>query len=106
MILSVQSVKIVIHQKKEEKMIATALKIQEATGDAVTDFSTMSRASQLLNERNNMTEEEFISAIWDYSAHLSALTATLVTSVCLTKDQMDSMVDTIREFDELGKEFN
>ena len=85
-------------------MIATALQIQEATGDAVTDFSTMSRASQLLNERSNMTEEEFISAIWDYSAHLASLTATLVSSVCLTKEQMTDMIDTIKEFDELGKE--
>jgi hypothetical protein len=85
-------------------MISTAIQIQEATGDAVTDFSTMLMAKKISEHRESMTEQEFIEAIWQYSAHLASLTATLVSSVCLTKDQLDEMINTIREFDQLEKE--
>jgi hypothetical protein len=50
-----------------------------------------------------MTDEQFMQFLFKYSASLSALTATLVTSVCLTESQMNDMVDTIKEFDELEK---
>jgi hypothetical protein len=85
-------------------MISTAIQIQEATGDAVTDFSTMLMAKKISEHRESMTEQEFIEAIWSYSAHLASLTATLVSNVCLTKDQMDEMINTIKEFEQLEKE--
>ena len=85
-------------------MISTAVAIQNATGDAVTDISTMVLAKQINKNRENMTEDEFIQAIWEYSAHLASLTATLVTSVCLTKGELDDMVNAIREIEELGNE--
>jgi hypothetical protein len=85
-------------------MISTAVAIQNATGDAVTDISTMVLAKQINKNRENMTEDEFIQAIWEYSAHLASLTATLVTSVCLTKGELDDMVNAIKEIEELGNE--
>ena len=51
-----------------------------------------------------MTEEEFAKALFMYSAHLSALTATLVTSACLTQSQLDEMIDTIKEMESMGKD--
>jgi hypothetical protein len=51
-----------------------------------------------------MTDDEFVKFLFKYSASLSALTATLVTSVCLTESQMNDMVDTIKEFDQLEQE--
>jgi len=92
--------------KKEEKMIATALALQTATQDAVMDESTMTLASSIYHNRNQMTDDEFARAMFAYSAHIASLTATLATNVLLTESQLDEMIDVIKEFDELGKEGN
>lgn len=85
-------------------MISTALAIQEATKEAVHDNSVMDMAAAIYHGRNEMNEDEFIRVMYMYSAHLSALTATLVTSVCLTESQLDEMMDTIKEMEALGKD--
>lgn len=85
-------------------MLSTALAIQTATQDAVMDNSVMSMASAMYHNKDEMTTEDFAKALFMYSAHLSALTATLVTSVCLTESQINEMMDTIKEFDSLGKD--
>ena len=85
-------------------MISTALQIQDATAHAVHDEQIMEMAGHLYHSRNEMTDSEFMQFLFQYSASLSALTATLVTSVCLTETQMNDMIDTIKEFDELEKE--
>jgi hypothetical protein len=85
-------------------MLSTALAIQTATQDAVHDESVMSIASMIFQGRNEMSEEEFIKAMFMYSAHLSSLTATLVTHVCLTESEINEMMDTIKEFDSLEKD--
>lgn len=90
--------------KKEEKMIATALALQTATQDAVMDETTMTLASSIYHNRNQMTDDEFARAMFAYSAHIASLTATLATNVLLTESQLDEMIDVIKEFDELGKE--
>ena len=87
-------------------MIATAIAIQDATSSAVHDEMIMNMAGHLYHTRNEMTDEEFVKSLFQYSASLSALTATLVTSVCLTESQMNDMIDTIKEFDELEKEMD
>lgn len=85
-------------------MISTALAIQSATQEAVMDNTVMSMASAMYHSKNEMTEDEFAKALFIYSAHLSALTATLVTSACLTETQMDEMMDTIKEMETMGKD--
>lgn len=85
-------------------MLSTALAIQEATQDAVMDNSVMSMASAMYHGKNEMSEEDFAKALFIYSTHLSALTATLVTTACLTESQLDEMMNTIKEFDALGKD--
>lgn len=85
-------------------MISTALAIQDACGEAVVDFSTMIKAKSIYDNRDTMTAEQFQEALWEYSAHLASLTASLVTNACLTKSQMDEMISTIKEFEEIGKD--
>jgi hypothetical protein len=87
-------------------MISTALAIQDATTSAVHDETIMDMAGHLYHSRNEMTDDEFVQFLFKYSANLSALTATLVTSVCLTETQMNDMVDTIKEFEALEEEIN
>jgi hypothetical protein len=85
-------------------MISTALAIQNATGEAVTDFSTMLKAKSIFNNRGIMSDSEFTEALFEYSAHLSSLTATLVTHACFTETQMDELISTINEMEAMGKD--
>ena len=87
-------------------MISTAIAIQDATTSAVHYETIMNMAGHLYHARNEMTDDEFVQFLFKYSANLSALTATLVTSVCLTESQINEMVDTIKEFDQLEKDAN
>jgi hypothetical protein len=87
-------------------MIATALAIQDATQEAVMDESVMLMASAMYHNKDEMTSDEFAKAMFMYSAHLSALTATLVTSACLTESQLDEMMNTIKEMEQMGKDID
>jgi hypothetical protein len=51
-----------------------------------------------------MSDNDFARALFEYSALLSSLTATLVTNVLLTESEMDAMINDIKEFDNLGKD--
>jgi hypothetical protein len=91
-------------ERKETKMIATMLELQNATQEAVHDEIIMSMASAIYHHKDEMSSEEFARALFEYSAALSAMTTTLVTHVLLTESELGVMLDTIREFDELGKD--
>ena len=85
-------------------MIATAIALQDATKEAVMDKYTLGMAGLMYKERDSATDEEFQDMIFQYSAHLSALTASLVLNAVLTKSQLDEMIDTIKEMDTMGKD--
>ena len=85
-------------------MIATAIALQDATKEAVMDKYTLGMAGLMYKERNSATDDEFQEMLFKYSAHLSALTATLVMHVVLTKSQLDEMMDTIKEMENFGKD--
>ena len=85
-------------------MLATAIALQQATQEAVHDEEVMGMASAIFHHRHELDEEDFIKAMFMYSAHLASLTATLVTHVTLTESQLDEMMNSIKEFDSLGKE--
>lgn len=85
-------------------MISTAIAIQDATGNAVVDISSMVRAKHIYQNHHTMTQQELIDALWDYSTHLASLTATMVTHACLTGEQMDNLIATINEVESMGKD--
>ena len=91
-------------RKKGTKMIATAIAIQDATQEAVHNQMSMDLASHLFHARNEMSDNDFARALFEYSAMLSSLTATLVTNALLTEEQMEAMISDIKEFEELGKD--
>jgi hypothetical protein len=68
------------------------------------DKETVSLAYLLYKHKDIMDEQEFATAIFDYSAHLSSLTATLVLDAVLTKSQISEMMDTIKEMESMGKD--
>lgn len=85
-------------------MIATAIALQEATKTAVHDEEVMEMAAAIYQNRDNMTGDEFAHALYMYSAHLSALSTTLATHAILTETQLDEMLNSIKEFEILGKD--
>jgi L-asparaginase/Glu-tRNA(Gln) amidotransferase subunit D len=85
-------------------MIATAIALQEASKEAVYDETVVMMASALFHGRHEMNDDEYQRAIFMYSAHLSALATTLTLHACLTKDQIDEMIDTINEMETMGKD--
>jgi len=92
--------------KKEGTMIATALKIQDATKEAVMNNLTMSIAKDLYHNKDIMDIEQFAEGLFTYSAHLASLTATLVMEACLTKSQLDEMISTVKEMEAMGKDLD
>lgn len=85
-------------------MISTAIAIQNATKEAVYDESVMDMARAIYHLKDVMDSDQFAEAIFKYSAHLSAMTATLVTHACLTSDQINDMMNTIQEMEQMGKD--
>jgi hypothetical protein len=63
-------------------------------------------AKDLFDNKNEMDKDEFSKAIFNYSAHLASLTATLVMEACLTKSQLNEMMDTIKEMQSMGKDLD
>lgn len=85
-------------------MLSTALAIQEAAKEAVHEDMVMEFAAHIYHSKDNVSSEEFIHLLYKYSALLSAVTATLVTSACLTEKEMNDMIDSINEMEALGKD--
>lgn len=85
-------------------MLATAIALQEATQEAVHDEMVVSMASELYHHKNEMSNEDFARALFQYSAMLASMTTTLVTHTLLTESQLDEMISSIKEFDEIGKD--
>ena len=85
-------------------MIATAIKLQEASRDAVHDDMVMEIVKHIVNIRSEVDDDTFIKEMYNYSAMLSAMTTTLVTHALLTEEQINDMLETIKEMDKVGEE--
>ena len=85
-------------------MISTALKIQDATQEAFQDEQVMMMAAAIYQMRNDVDNETMARMLFEYSATLSALTATLVSHAILSENQMKEMISEIEEFENISKE--
>ena len=85
-------------------MISTALKIQDATQEAFQDEQIMAMAAAIYQMRNDVDNETMAKMLFEYSATLSALTATLVSHAILSESQMHEMISEIKEFEDISKE--
>jgi hypothetical protein len=85
-------------------MISTALKIQDATQKAFMDENIMMMAGFIFTHRNNVDDEMMAKIIFEYSANLSALVATLVSEAILSETQMKEMISEIESFEKISKE--
>ena len=85
-------------------MIATAIKLQEASRDAVHDEMVMEIVKHIVSIRDVVDDESFIKEMYNYSAMLSAMTTTLVAHALLTEEQLNDMMEAIKEMDTVGEE--
>ena len=85
-------------------MISTALKIQDATQEAFKDEQVMTMAAAIYQMRNDVDNETMARMLFEYSATLSALTATLVSHAILSETQMKEMISEINEFENISRE--
>ncbi len=85
-------------------MISTALKIQDATQKAVMDENIMKMAGFIYTHRNDVDDEMMAKIIFEYSANLSALVATLVSEAILSETQLKEMISEIESFEKISKE--
>ena len=85
-------------------MSATALTIAEASKQAIYHDDVLEMAKHLIDIRNIADDDQMIKMLFHYSAHLTAVTANLVTCALLTEQQMTDMMNEISELEELGKE--
>ena len=82
-------------------MYAQAFALQDATVSAIHNEAVMFLAGDLLTNHTYMDEEQFVDALYNYSAFLASVTATLATEQLLTPDQLDSLMATIEEMNML-----
>lgn len=85
-------------------MISTMLQIREATEEALMDPELMDLAGFIFQNHKFIEDDQLAQLLFKYSASLSALTATLVTQVCLSQSDLSDMVATIKEMNQLEKE--
>ena len=93
-----------LQQKGKTPMIATAIRLQETTKEAVHDDMVMGLAAHIHHSRNTMNDNEFAEALYKYSALLASLPTTLAINVLLTEEEMNAMLDEIKEFEQLGED--
>lgn len=80
------------------------LQIREATEEALMDPELMDLAGFIFQNHKFIEDDQLAQLLFKYSASLSALTATLVTQVCLSQSDLSDMVATIKEMNQLEKE--
>jgi len=88
-------------------MIATAMKIQNASAEALTSNEVMEVAREIsmeLCDGDYSKLHRIAELMFKYSATLSAMTATTVAYACLGNDMMNELADEIREFETLAQQ--
>lgn len=84
-------------------MLSTSFALSQAVNEAMTDDSVRLPALLLQDTYQEMNKDEFLEALFVFSANLTAVTAALVTHVFMTEEQINAMVAESVELANLGK---
>ena len=82
-------------------MLSTALGVLDATKESMFDEDIMALAGELHTRRNDLSDEIYAKYLFMYSAALSSKVADNVTKVFLTETQMNELISSIDEMDNL-----
>jgi isochorismate synthase EntC len=85
-------------------MLSTATALIEAVGDSIMEDEVINVARIITQQRNEMSEDDFAKAIYFYSGMLASATADKVTKVLLSKEDLQTLADTIDEMETMRNE--
>lgn len=72
--------------------LSTSFALSEAANKAMSDDSVRLPALVLQQTYQQMNPDEFLEALFQFSANLTSITASLVTEVFMTEEQIKEMV--------------
>lgn len=84
-------------------MLSTSFALSQAVADAMRDDSVRLPALLLQDTYQEMDKDEFLEALFTFSANLTSVTAALVTEVFMTQEQIKQMITESIELSEISK---
>lgn len=83
--------------------LSTSFALTQAVNDAMRDDSVRLPALLLQQTYQEMNQDEFLEALFQFSANLTSVTAALVTQVFMTEEQVNEMMAEAIALSDLGK---
>jgi hypothetical protein len=87
-------------------MISTAVDLLDASLKSLHNPRTMMMFKVLVDMRNDLDNETFIKALYDYSSHVIALNSSEILDILLSPEELSDLNATIAELDEMETQFN
>ena len=72
--------------------LSTSFALSKAANDAMSDETVKEFAFAFQENYQELDKEQFLEALFVFSANLSAITAALITEVFMTEEQIKEMV--------------
>ena len=85
-------------------MLSTATALIDAVGNSIIEDEVMDFARTILNNRNEMSENDFAKALYVYSGILASATADRVTKILLNETQLHELMASIDELETMRNE--
>jgi hypothetical protein len=82
--------------------LSTSFALAQAVNEAMTDDSVRLPALLLQQTYQQMNPDEFLEALFQFSANLTAVTAGLVTHVFMTEAEVEAMIAEANALSDLG----
>lgn len=82
--------------------LSTSFALAQAANEAMTDESVKTTALMLMEVYNQLDPESFREALFAFSANLTSVTASLITQVFMTEEQIEEMITEAYALRDLG----
>lgn len=84
--------------------LSTSFALSQAANDAMSDDSVKASAYALMSIRNEVNSEVFQEMLFHFAANLTAVTASAITSVFMTEEQIKEMVAEAVELHQMAEQ--
>lgn len=85
-------------------MLSTASALLEATQEGIIGDEQMEIASFITHARHDLDQEQFAKAMFMYATAIASCVTDRVTKVLLTKEQFQTLMETIDELETMSNE--
>lgn len=82
--------------------LATSFALSEAVNESMMDESVRMSALALMETHNELDDEQFRDFLFQFAANLTAVTASYVTNVFMTQEEIDTMMKESVDLVKLG----